>query len=690
MNHSRSSIWSQRLIFALIISVFVDVLLVLAGGDLGICALIAPLIGAVVIVASGELLLGFAGVSPVAFLPAAFVTGAAATMMAMLAIVELFGVIAQTAFLIWAAVIAGVFLISPRARSRQPVSTWIDIGATLGQSLLVGYFCRDIAGFLPTAVTGGALPVWTDYYVHGSVIASFGDPLAIAQGNILLAHVHRPFYHYGSFMLSAGMLPSSGLPGLGLALATMLPLGLLTGCFGVYALIAQQSGRTFALVTVLAVACLPDASYYWMQNAFFGFRWLLYTAPGSGYALGVAAMAALCVMHGSREKRYSPSVLGLFLLLSLFMIRIHFFVLLTPALAGTWLFAQWRAPTVRKVQLAGVSFALLLMASAVAIAQLPDLRTIFLPLQYIEGMLGYGIATYSHFFYSVEEITPLAVTLIVGVPLLLIATLGALVVAFPAVTWAWARAGRWEDLDWLPWMLCGAYALLILIGPVLDSDPSELKQRPFILLYALVGAWTFARAIELYGTPVLHKDRQERAVLGAFLVAVIVVIGLAKESKPARPFLARMQGAHRFYGVPIEPGLAKTASFIRSHSEPGDLVIMSGEALRGYIWSSLTELVSLSDVPTYIGRTEFLETQSAASLAIATKRTSEVSGIITAASWSIACHRMRQSGVRWYVEYQRDLPQWDPEKRIAVMRAGDFAVYDAGRIGERDCDALTH
>ncbi|BCF98095.1 hypothetical protein PPGU19_026640 [Paraburkholderia sp. PGU19] len=126
------------------------------------------------------------------------------------------------------------------------------------------------------------MPGWLDLYLHGTVIASFGDPLALTRGDIFLADARRPFYHYGPFMLPAALLPSTGLPGLGLATAVLLPFGLLIAALGTYAFAAELAGEGAALVAVLAIAILPDASHYGMYNGFYGFHWLLVTAPVPG------------------------------------------------------------------------------------------------------------------------------------------------------------------------------------------------------------------------------------------------------------------------------------------------------------------------------------------------------------------------------------------------------------------------
>ncbi len=687
--HARNSPWSwQRLGFFVVLAGFIDVLLVLAGASPRFAVLLAPLFGVMVLTVVGEWLLALAGSTAEVSLPAAFVAGAAAMMMAVLAVICLFGVTAQTAFLACSLCVVLIQLAWPAARRTVGKASLQDTLATLVLAVLVAYFCRGMATFLPTASAGGTLPIWIDYYVHATVIASFGDPLAIKQGNILLAHVPRPFYHYGAFMLPAALLPVSGLPGMGLAMANLLPLGLLIGALGLYALFAQLTSRATALLAVLCIACLPDPSRYGMQNGFYDFRWLLYTAPGSGYALGVGALACSCLLQGLRTKNWRFDALGLLLLLSLFMIRLHFFVLLAPAFVGTWLLARWQPPLRRKALVAGTGLALVIMAVIILLAAQPSLRAMLQSFTYVQDALGFGPATYLRYFKHVESSMPVVAPLALLVLMLLAAALGAFLVVLPLVTLARARSGRWEDFDWLPWLLCTTYALLTLAAPTgLNTDASELKHRHFILLYAMVGGWSIACGLQWLSERMRRGRVTEYAWWLASAGVLMASMTWARDSNPAQPSLDHMPWARSFFGVPVAPGIVQTGAYIRSHSDRGDLMAMTGAAMRGYMQSRQTELIGFADVATYLGRSELLEKQGGAASALASQRGAEIDRMSMATSWGSACQRLNAMGVRWYVENQPELPRWDPSHSAAVYRAGDFVVYDAGSTSRSRCNA---
>lgn len=688
MNRSRSSGWQSGFVFVLTVTLLVDVLLVLAGTHPGIYQMAAPLFGIAVVTASGLWLLGLAGVTAVAAIPAAFVVGASAAMLAMLAIAELFNVVAQQAFLIWAACLVAIWLAFPRLRRFEPASVaWIDVGATAGLSLLIAYFGKEMAAFLPAALQDASMPAWSDYFVHGTTIASFGDPLAIGQGNILLANVHRPPYHYGSYMLAAGLQPSSGLPGLGLALATMQPLSLLVGGLGLYALVAQLSGRAIALIALLCIACLPDPSRYWMHNGFYGFHWLLYAAPGSGYAIGAGMLSALCLREGVNTRRWAPHVLALFLLASVSMIRLHMFVLLAPAMAGMWLLAIRRSPSGRDWPVVLGCFGLLFFGAVALLAWRADLRELLHSLRYVKEALGFGPPRFLDFYHQQESWMPTALQLVLVVVLALMLGLAGFSVMLPVASVLWTRAHRWEMFDWFPWALCGSYALLILLAPTwLNTDASELKHRHFLLLYAAVGGWSVARALQLVTYVRWTHVGVERIALAVFAIVIALVMVLGREAEPGRPDGRYIPWASKFYQSPNEPGLARAGAYLHGHAEPGDLLIMGGQAMRGYVMSRQTELVSVSDIAAYIGRVELLEKQGGNYAAIAAQRSADMGRVEAAGSWAEACGQLRSIGVRWYVENQPGLPRWDIGRAQAVLKAGDFGVYDAGTKAQSRCE----
>ena len=304
------------------------------------------------------------------------------------------------------------------------------------------------------------------------------------------------------------------------------------------------------------------------------------------------------------------------------------------------------------------------------------------------GSRRFGPAGYARFFHGLETDMPVAVPLALLVPMLLTAALGVFLPGLPLASAAWARSGRWEDVDWLPWLLCASYALLILLAPTsLNTDASELKHRHFILLYAVVGSWIVARAVQWISQRLRAGGRSGYLLWTASAALCLATVAFGRDNRPAKPDLQHMPWASAFFDVPLAPGIALTGSYIRTHSERGDLLVMSGAAMRGYMQSRQTELIGFADVATYLGRVELLEKQAGRKAALAAGRAAEVDGVVAAAGWSEACRRLNRMGVRWYVEDRTDAPHWDPTHQTAAFKAGAFAVYDAGAPSRGRCGA---
>ncbi|WP_180728680.1 hypothetical protein [Paraburkholderia sp. PGU19] len=144
----------KHVLFAAVIGGFIDALAVHAGALINLRVLSVPFVGALCVTACGEWILSRMRVtSLVAWLPAAFVTGTAATSIAIFALTIIGTLSAQTAFIVWSAAVVLVWLVWPPRPIAQS-GNWLDIGATVGFALLCGYFSRDVAGFLPTAPLG--------------------------------------------------------------------------------------------------------------------------------------------------------------------------------------------------------------------------------------------------------------------------------------------------------------------------------------------------------------------------------------------------------------------------------------------------------------------------------------------------------------------------------------------------------
>jgi hypothetical protein len=647
----------------------------MAGAAPDLTLVLACVAGAGVIITAGEILLVLSGIRRLTgWLPAAFVIGVTVTSAAMMLPTTLFQWSAQTAFLAWSVIVVLGAAALGRLRKSLPATTIHDAAIAVLLAVFVGFFCRHFASALPDLTQSNILHGWLDYFAHGTTIASFGSPLAISVGDIMLPGSARVFYHYGPFMIPAALSQASGLSGLGLATAILLPLGIFTGLCGLFALAAELGGAARALVAVWLVACIPDASHYWLGNGFFGFHWMLFTGPGSGFAIGTAAVAYACALPWFASRQIGPLVLAAALTIMLILMRAHMFLLMAPALAGAVVLAllpkHLRTPVFR----CGVALAAALTVMLLAGGLGPRALELTKSGPYVSFAFTNGPAAISGF---VNQLGSVWGTLLGGV-LLLPAVLGAWLLALPAVMLIETRAGRLAPADYVPGLMCIVYLLLVFWAPeASNNDVTEYKQRHFVLLYAVVGVWTAVRLlglVELWRLETGWRPATAAAMAGLGCFATLF---LFRDVDAARPRDV-MGWAKGFYDTPVEPGIPQAAAYLRAHARGGDMMLVGGRGANGAVSGVAIELVSMTDMPSYVGRIDqMVATRSPQIVALVKGRAADQAAIEGAIDRESALALMRARGVSWYVMVAPDLPAWDKAGNAATFHAGIIYVYDA-------------
>ena len=230
-----------------------------------------------VLTKTGELTLQASRLTTIkAWLPTAFVVGFAAISLPMMALTLICNISALTAFVISALSVLSLAIYSSRKAATSSSTNWTDTAIALVLAITIGLLAKNIVSSPATLQNTGELPVWSDYFLHGVIIASFGSPFA-AGIDMELAGVSRGFYHYAPFMIPAAFQTVSGMSGLALSTSFLLPLGLLIAAFGSYAFAVELGGRVGGLLTLTAIICIPAYSVF-IQSGWFDFYWLLFTA----------------------------------------------------------------------------------------------------------------------------------------------------------------------------------------------------------------------------------------------------------------------------------------------------------------------------------------------------------------------------------------------------------------------------
>ncbi len=440
--------------------------------------------------------------------------------------------------------------------------------------------------------------------------------------------------------------------------------------------VSAQRQRRFAPAALLLV---PDASTYGLSNGFFGFHWLLFTAPGSGYGLS-AAFTALTLMVLWRS-RHRPACfwLGILVTAAAFEFRAQIFLLLAPAMAASLLsetaFARRHA---RAVVLA---MALTAITVIICLVTWHGARDAWLRSSALRPFLevvhsGMSPTSYDGAYAAIDRRYGPLVGTTLGVLALIPAALGALALALPIACVAAIRRTGWDILDTFPLWCVAAWLGVVLLAPMAShGDYTEFQQRPFVLIYASTVVWTLLFVER--GLPAAGPSAATlRLALSTTLVAGIAITALARRHEdPARP---RFAWGMRHFNTRLERGFIDAAAFVRTHAARGDTFALIPTDPTSRLDDDATRLAALSGVPAYLARASIQASNNPARRIVVEQRLSELQSVATASDTNAAFGTLRRAGVDFLVTLGEHGPSFDPSGSRAAFRAAGAAVYQIG------------
>jgi hypothetical protein len=641
---------------------------------LGVSALVCY-----VLIASGRILLRVLDASdlPIA---AAWSLGVTATSLVLYASLMLLPLTALWGFACWAALVVTTDLVIGRRGKPEPAVDRVDlVGFALCVAVTV-VWCRHTAAAPTVLEQQGFLPAWLDYFLHGGTISQFGDPRAADGSSIWLTGFPTHFYHYASYMIPASLAVPLDQPGLPLATSVWLPLGFLSLAAAAYALGSSLAGPAGGVAALAGLFLLPDASNYGLRNGIFGFHWNLLTLPGSTFALGSALLAAVFLHRWTATRMKTAIVASALLVAATFSLRVHVFLLLLPA----WVLAvavasQWAQ---RKPRIAWAVAALCALAAAATYrlgAEIPS-----------HGWWQDGPALERFLYYVHRFQAPPAyydlyraiasagkgIEFTAGVLLVFPACLGAFAFLYPIAIFLERERIQLRGADAFPLLLFASYVALMVFAPAPNEDSTELTQRPFVLLYAVVVTWTAALSVRWLSAQGEHRPMRiwQTLLIGSAFALPVIWLGAAEMARTKPAWANRISPLH------VKRGLLEIAAVVRARSRPGDtMATLSPTAKWAAASDSSTVLASLTATPLLVAHPLFYSFEGGPRWELATRRNAALKKIARERDAEVALGLLRALGLRWYVVTEPGAPLWDPARTKAVHVSGDVALYEIVR-----------
>lgn len=670
---------SRELLCAALVALMLLFLQLMSGVELRWTTIPALAVLGYVPLVAGRLLLAAAGERNTGA-PEAWSAGLLAICLASYALGALLPVSAAASLSAVAVVVIGIDAASARKGVRSPADWRSVVGFALCAAFTAAW-CAVPAAAYETLRTQGVLPVWSDYFFHGGIISQLGDARAFGRGSIYLADYPASFYHFASYGPAAALAGVLDQPGLALAGAVWLPLGFLAMLAGAYALGARLAGAAGGLAALAALAIVPDAASYGLRNGYMSFHWTLMAHPGATYALGAAFVSLACLDRWAGERSRGLLVMSALFAVSTLFFRAHIFLLCLPAWLGTAALCSVR-PGGRKARVAAYAAAVLVAGAFAASVILEQLAASG------SGFWRFGDRALADFLWVVhtgqeptaydglyERLmatgTPVPLTLGIGVLLAVVAGLGGFVVLLPAAALLAWRARVLKPIDAACGYLFLCWLLLMATAPKpWHTDPTDLIQRPLVLLYAACAIWTLCLVVRVLAA----RPGMERRLWPALAAAAIVALPLiaANAGPMARPKFR--WGAHDA-AARIPPGLFEAAAYLRSHARAGDVFAAAGLTANYVPFDVSSQLCALAGVPAYLSRPYLEMIKDAPRKKLVAARLAALDAVAALDDERKAMQALQALKVQWYVVAGEPGPRWDPARSRAAFRSGEVTLY---------------
>ncbi|ASS54334.1 hypothetical protein CHR56_06960 [Rhizobium leguminosarum bv. viciae] len=520
----------------------------------------------------------------------------------------------------------------------------------------------------------GRLQFWSDILLHAGTIAQFSSSNSLHRGMTSMADVQLPLYHVASYMPTAFVARLSGISALNAAVLVWIPLGTLTMAAGIVALGIALGGRGIALVALTAIALVPSPDRIILRNGLLSFPWLLDTAPGTAYSLGVACGSIAMLTYWMKTKSRAALVVGSFLCAACLLVRANTFAWLAPCLILSVVVGTTKLSRSQKIL--GVICGLALLCVFLIAVSWSEIRTNtanFL-FSYVETVhLGQPPTNYQALYPRLTQTLGREGAALIGIGLVLTGILGPWLAIFFGAAAVCGAQKKLVEFDAIPFLLLAVASIMMILAPITaNGDITEFRHRAGPLLVVVTCIWS-VRFIAIAAAALLPGATASVSWKLLVLAATISLALMADDiSEVRRP---QMDWAKNFYDVQFPPPLFAVASELKKNVEHTPRFVVAGQSEASRDIDDASALVALSGIPAYISRPRLFELRSDNVGNEARRRMEVVKRLDAAPTVSALKQLMASEHITHYLVTDTTQVAFDRERAGAAWKSGQFAVY---------------
>ncbi len=430
---------------------------------------------------------------------------------------------------------------------------------------------------------------WADSFYHAYMIGAFSKAHGIhSMQGIFYTGQPLSFYHFGTYMIPAGLSALTVTTPYQAFTSFLLPFGLVLSGMAAYTFTKKFWGPWAGFGACVALLLIPDPSQMGGSNNWYSYHWLQQVTPGALYGVALMLIAWLAMIEACRSGRVALLALSYLLALVCINYKSHVFF------ANSFLLLLY--PIFYFGQLSRIKRALWLLGSLMisACGIYLSHKIVALPFISFDGSAYHSYIAFvksmfensaikAFFSYSFSTgFTHLnrILSFLLNAIMIFLNTFGLVGFLYFLLLFLLRKTAS-PDLLFLPLLVIASYMVMSFF---LSYDthgvgtPEELIHRPFVWAYYLVCLWV-GGAVGFWLHLKQLKLKWFGLVLGSLVLMMLGVICFRISGDIQRG----PRWGKQFANIKVSNSLLACCDFIEANSRPDEIVQDSGFDYYGMI-----------------------------------------------------------------------------------------------------------